>query len=112
MSLHVFMSCLCLVYLPPVVHIALIPQDHLLHISTRVLLNVPDPVLDVVEALLVCDVVDEHDSHGPPVVGRRDGPEALLAGRVPDLELDFLSVEFDGADFEIDAWKWEIKCFK
>ena len=47
------------------------------------LLDVSDPVLDVVEALLVGDVVHQHDAHGAPVVGGGDGPTSLTfaAGR-------------------------------
>ena len=89
-------------YLPAVVHVALVAQDHLLHVRGGVLLDVPDPVLDVVEALLVGDVVDEHDAHGAAVVGRRDRAEALLARGVPDLQLDLLAVQLDRADLEVD----------
>ena len=38
-----------------------------------------------------------------PVVGRGDGPEPLLAGGVPDLELDLLTVQLNRPDFEIYA---------
>jgi hypothetical protein len=93
-----------LVHLSPVVHVALVAEDHLLHVRARVLLNVPDPVLDVVKALLVGDIIDEHDAHGAAVVGGGDGPEPLLSGCVPDLELDLLSVQLDRPDFEIDPW--------
>lgn len=52
---------------------------------------------------LVRDVVDEQDAHGAAVVGGGDGAEALLAGRIPDLQLDALAVELDGPDLEVDA---------
>jgi hypothetical protein len=42
-----------------------------------------------VKAALVRHVVDKEDAHGAAVVGGGDGPEALLAGRVPDLQFDF-----------------------
>jgi hypothetical protein len=32
-----------------------------------------------------------------------NGTESLLPGRVPDLELDLLPVDFDGTDLEIDT---------
>ncbi len=32
-----------------------------------------------------------------------DGPEPLLPGRVPDLQLDGLAVQLDGSDLEVDA---------
>ena len=69
------------------------------------LFNVPDPVLDVVETLLVGDVVHQHDAHGAPVVGRGDGPEPLLARRVPDLQLDLLAVQLNCADLEVNTFE-------
>lgn len=56
-----------------------------------------------VEGSLVGNVVDQQDAHGAAVVGGRDGAEALLAGRVPDLQLGALSVQLNGADLEVDA---------
>ena len=91
--------------LAPVVHVALVAEDHLLHVGRCVLLDVSDPVLDVVEALLVRDVVHQHDAHGAPVVGGGDGPEPLLSRRVPYLQLDFLPVQLDCPDLEVDACK-------
>ena len=61
--------------------------------------------LNVVKGFLVGDVVDEHDAHGATVVGGGDGAESLLAGSVPNLQLDLLSVHFDGADFEVDSYR-------
>ena len=89
--------------LSSIVHVALVPKNHLLHICTCMLLNIPDPVLDVVKTLLIGDVIDQHDPHGPPVVGRGDGPEPLLACRVPDLQLDFLAIQLDSSDLEINS---------
>lgn len=58
-----------------------------------------EPLLDIVEGLVVRDVVDDNDTVGSSVVGGGDGAEAFLSGCVPNLELDCLSVEFDCADF-------------
>ena len=92
-------------HLSPVVHVTLIPKNHLLHICTSVLFNVPDPVLDVVEALLVGDVVDQHDAHGAAVVGGGDGAEPLLASCVPDLQLDLLPIQLYCANLEVNSCK-------
>lgn len=40
---------------------------------------------------------------GAFVVGGGDGFESLLAGGVPDLELDGVSASLEGSDFEVDA---------
>ena len=69
------------------------------------LFNVPDPVLDVVEALLVGDVVDQHDAHGAAVVGGGDGAEPLLASCVPDLQLDLLPIQLYCANLEVNSCK-------
>ena len=92
-------------HLSPIIHVALISQNHLLHVRARVLFNIPDPVLDVVEALLVGDVVDEHDAHRPAVVGRSDGAEPLLPGGVPDLKLDLLAIKLNSSNLEINPYK-------
>lgn len=39
------------------------------------------------------DVVHHEGPGGPPVVGPGDGPESLLTGRVPDLQLHLLTVD-------------------
>lgn len=44
-----------------------------------------EPLLDVVEGLLVRDVIDHDDAVGAPVVGGGDGPEPLLTRGVPNL---------------------------
>ena len=59
------------------------------------------PSLDVGEALAAGDIVDDDDAVSAPVVGAGDGAESLLAGRVPDLQLDSLSVEFYRPDLKI-----------
>ena len=56
-----------------------------------------------IEALLVRHVVDKQNTHGSTVVGGGDGAEALLACGIPDLQLDALAVELDGADLEVNA---------
>lgn len=61
------------------------------------------PVPHVIKAFLGGAVVGEDDAHGALVVGLRDGPEALLASRVPDLKLDVLAVDVDGLDLEVNA---------
>jgi hypothetical protein len=56
-----------------------------------------------VEASFIRNVVYQQDTHGTSVVRGGDGPEALLAGGIPYLQLHALAVELDGADFEVDA---------
>ena len=74
------------------------PVDHL-----AVLVDLVEPPLDIGEALAAGDVVDHDDAVSPPVVGAGDGAEALLARRVPDLQLHLLPVKLDCADLEINT---------
>eukprot|EP00538_Stauroneis_constricta_P002615 CAMPEP_0119545592 /NCGR_PEP_ID=MMETSP1352-20130426/296_1 /TAXON_ID=265584 /ORGANISM="Stauroneis constricta, Strain CCMP1120" /LENGTH=265 /DNA_ID=CAMNT_0007590159 /DNA_START=330 /DNA_END=1129 /DNA_ORIENTATION=+ len=84
-------------------HVALVPHQNLVDVHVRVLLDLGDPVADGLEGAAVGDVVDQQDALGAAEVGRGDGAEALLAGRVPDLQLDLGAVDVDVLDLEVDA---------
>ena len=56
------------------------------------LVNLFEPILDVVKCLLISAVVYQNDAHGSFVICLRDGSEALLARCVPHLHLDGLSI--------------------
>lgn len=47
------------------------------------LVNIAQPFTDVLEALGVGDVIDQHDAHGSSVVGGGDRVEPFLARCVP-----------------------------
>lgn len=79
-------------------HITLVADKQLVDTLGGIAINLLQPLLDVVERVCscqnlscqrcsrpthVCHVKDDADTVGAPVVGRRDGPEALLARRVP-----------------------------
>ena len=80
-------------------HIALVANEDARDVVRGVLLNLAHPVLDGAEALSVGDVVSHDDAVSALVVAARDGLKALLAGSVPNLELNGLSVDIDGSDF-------------
>lgn len=56
-----------------------------------------------VEAPFICNVVDQQNAHSASVVGRGDGPETLLPGGIPYLQLHALAVELNRPDLEVDA---------
>lgn len=77
-------------------HVALVADEDALRRGPRVLGDVVHPVPHVVEGRLagVGDVVHEHDAVRRLVVRLRDGVEARLPRRVPDLQLHLLAVHF------------------
>lgn len=64
-------------------HIALVADEQLVDALGGVPVNFLQPLLDVVEAVHVGDVVDDADAVGTAVIGRRDCPESFLAGGIP-----------------------------
>jgi hypothetical protein len=103
--------------LSPIVHVALVRDNHALHIARTVLFDVAHPVFDVVKRLFVGDIVHEQNTlqiallastkniayHGSAVVGSGDRAEPLLSSSVPYLQLDLLAVNFYRSNFEVDA---------
>mmetsp|Transcript_33767 Transcript_33767/g.78428 ORF Transcript_33767/g.78428 Transcript_33767/m.78428 type:complete len:216 (+) Transcript_33767:146-793(+) len=61
----------------------------------RILAGLMKPFPHVLEAVSPRDVVDQKRSSSPPVVASDDGAEAILAGRVPTLQLDLLPLHID-----------------
>lgn len=68
-------------------HIALISDQDFVDIVCCMLLDVPDPIADVLERVLVNDVIHQQNSHCPTVVCRGNCAESFLAGCVPNLQL-------------------------
>jgi hypothetical protein len=44
-----------------------------------------EPLLDIIEGLVVCYVIDYDDAMSSSVVGRGDGAETFLPRSIPDL---------------------------
>ena len=55
------------------------------------------------ERPFISHIVNKEYAHCTTVVSRSDGTEAFLAGRVPDLQLDSLAIQFNCTDLEINA---------
>lgn len=67
------------------------------------LVDLTEPIRNVVEGLLLSAVIYEDYSHGAFVVCLSDCSEPFLPGRVPDLKLAPLPINLNGLDFEIDT---------
>lgn len=59
----------------------------------------------MVECIPPCDIVDKESTSGTSVVGPGDTFEGLLAGSVPNLQLDVLFLDLDrsGSEFHSDG---------
>lgn len=79
-----FLSLFCL-YLPLGRQIWLVADEEFDDVGGRVLVDLLDPVLYVLEGLLVGNGVSEYDSYGSPVISLVDVLVPLLSGSVPDL---------------------------
>jgi len=51
------------------------------------LVNIAQPLRDVIECLCTCNVIYEHDAHRSPVVRCCDGVEPLLTRRIPVIHI-------------------------
>lgn len=58
-------------------------------------MQLTQPALQLLERVHVADVVHKQSTDCAAVVGRSDGPIALLAGRVPDLSLEDPPINLD-----------------
>lgn len=83
--------------------IALVTDQHDHNIGVGVVPQLLQPPVDIVVSLVLADVVDEEGTDGATVVGRGDGPVALLTSSIPDLCLDGLGVDLDRASRELHA---------
>mmetsp|Transcript_24075 Transcript_24075/g.75431 ORF Transcript_24075/g.75431 Transcript_24075/m.75431 type:complete len:267 (+) Transcript_24075:560-1360(+) len=63
--------------------IALVPHQELVHVLVGVAVDLVEPLLDVVEALLVRHIIHHNNAVSPAVVAAGDCAEALLPGSIP-----------------------------
>jgi hypothetical protein len=68
-----------------------------------VLLDLTHPILDALESFTVVDGVGKNDSHRALVIGLGDRFESFLACSIPDLHLDFLSININRLELEINS---------
>lgn len=67
-------------------HIALVAHKKLVDALGSITVDLLKPLLHVVEAVHVGDIVDDANAMGAAVIRRGDGSETLLAGSIPLLE--------------------------
>ena len=81
--------------LPGVGQVGLVADEDHDYVGVGVLPDGLHPLADALEARPAGHIVDQERAHGVAVVGARHGPEAFLAGCVPNLRLDVGLVAFD-----------------
>jgi hypothetical protein len=79
--------------------IALVTNKQFVDALASIAIDLLQPLLDVVERHLICDIVDNNDAVGTTVVAGSDGTESLLTGSIPDLEFDALAIHLNGSNF-------------
>lgn len=83
--------------------IALVAHKHNDNVGVGMFTQLLQPAGHVLVSLVLADVVDKESADSSTVVSGGDGTVALLTGGIPDLGLDSLGVDLDGAGCELDA---------
>lgn len=73
-----------------------------------VLVDLLLPVTQRIEGLPISNIKDQHDSMGSFIVAGSNGPEAILAGRIPYLHPDLATVELDVLHFLVYRTIYEV----
>eukprot|EP00356_Strombidium_inclinatum_P009785 CAMPEP_0170481290 /NCGR_PEP_ID=MMETSP0208-20121228/1788_1 /TAXON_ID=197538 /ORGANISM="Strombidium inclinatum, Strain S3" /LENGTH=198 /DNA_ID=CAMNT_0010753963 /DNA_START=52 /DNA_END=649 /DNA_ORIENTATION=- len=84
--------------------VALVSDQDNAHVFVGEPLDLMHPLLHIIKGLAVGHVVHDDDAVGSTVVACCERAEAFLAGCVPNLELNILSVHLDVLDFEVHAY--------
>lgn len=83
--------------------IALVTDEHDDNVGVGMVAQLLQPPRHVLVCLVLADVVDKQSADCATVVCGGDGAVPLLACGIPDLGLDGLCVDLDGAGSEFDA---------
>ena len=88
---------------PLALQVGLISHEDFGYVAGAVLFDFVHPVLHTSERVAIRHVIRYDDAVRAPVVGRSDGPEAVLPSCVPDLQFDLFAVDLTIAKLEIDT---------
>ena len=69
------------------------------------LIDLLEPVLNVIEGLLICAVIDQNNTHSSLVVSLGDRPESFLSCSVPYLQLDAFVVNVNLFDLKVNPYR-------
>ena len=90
-------------HLTLILHVLLVRDEEDQGVRVCLVLDFVEPAVEVHEAVHARQVVREEDSVRAAIENLCDRLEALLAGRVPDLQLEACVFHFDPKGAELDA---------
>lgn len=85
------------------IQITLVADEHDCHIRVSVLLHLLEPASQVRERITTSDIVDKESASRTTIVRTSDTLERLLASGIPDLKLNVLLRDLDGARAELNT---------
>mmetsp|Transcript_25114 Transcript_25114/g.51071 ORF Transcript_25114/g.51071 Transcript_25114/m.51071 type:complete len:209 (+) Transcript_25114:97-723(+) len=85
------------------INVAFVANKDTSDVLRSVLVNLPHPIANVCETLLISNVVHKKNAHGPAIICGCDCSETLLASSVPNLQFHLGIAAHYGLDLEIDA---------
>ncbi len=83
--------------------IALVADKHDDNVGVGVVAQLLQPSRDILVCLVLADVVNEEGPNSAAVVGGGNSTVSFLASSIPNLCLDSLGVDLDGARGELDT---------
>jgi len=69
------------------------------------LVNLFEPVLNVVECLLVCAIINQNNTHSTLIISLCNCSESLLACSIPNLKFNSFIIHIDFLDLKINTYK-------
>lgn len=88
---------------PQVSQIALISDQHDDDVGIGVIPQLLQPPVDIFVGLMFANIVNEESADRATVVGRGNRPVTFLTSSIPNLSLDRLGIDLDGAGCEFDT---------
>jgi hypothetical protein len=79
--------------------IALVTNQQFVNVLASVTVDLQQPLLNVVECLCICNIVDDNNAVSTTVVAAGNSSETLLTSSIPNLKLNYGAVDLDGSDF-------------
>lgn len=82
-------------------------SDQQLHdIVIGELIDFSEPVLDILEALFIGDIIDQNNSMSSLIIAGSDSLKSFLSSSIPDLKFNSFSLQIESSNFEINSNSW------